>query len=29
MENKNFEDVFEAKLAKNEMVEPKDWMPEN
>ncbi|HWY13465.1 MAG TPA: 1,2-phenylacetyl-CoA epoxidase subunit PaaA [Bacteroidia bacterium] len=29
MENKNFEDIFEAKLAKNEMVEPKDWMPEN
>lgn len=29
MENKNFEDVFEAKLAKNEMVEPKDWMPDN
>jgi ring-1,2-phenylacetyl-CoA epoxidase subunit PaaA len=29
METKNFEDVFEAKLAKNEMVEPKDWMPEN
>jgi ring-1,2-phenylacetyl-CoA epoxidase subunit PaaA len=29
MENKSFEDVFEAKLAKNEMVEPKDWMPEN
>src|SRR3954471_910744 len=29
MESKNFEDVFEAKLAKNEMVEPKDWMPEN
>jgi ring-1,2-phenylacetyl-CoA epoxidase subunit PaaA len=29
MENINFEDVFEGKLAKNEMVEPKDWMPEN
>ncbi len=25
----NFEDLFEAKLAKNEMIEPKDWMPEN
>lgn len=25
----NFEDVFEAKLAKNDMIEPKDWMPEN
>ena len=29
MENINFEDIFEGKLAKNEMVEPKDWMPEN
>ncbi len=29
MESTNFEDVFEAKLAKNEMIEPKDWMPEN
>ncbi len=29
MENVNFEDIFEGKLAKNEMVEPKDWMPEN
>lgn len=29
MDNKKFEDIFEAKLAKNEMVEPKDWMPEN
>lgn len=29
MENISFEDVFEGKLAKNEMVEPKDWMPEN
>ena len=29
MENKNFEDVFEAKLAKNDMIEAKDWMPEN
>jgi ring-1,2-phenylacetyl-CoA epoxidase subunit PaaA len=28
MDNK-FEDTFEAKLAKNEMIEPKDWMPEN
>jgi ring-1,2-phenylacetyl-CoA epoxidase subunit PaaA len=24
-----FENLFEAKLAKNEMIEPKDWMPEN
>jgi ring-1,2-phenylacetyl-CoA epoxidase subunit PaaA len=23
------EDLFEAKLAKNEFIEPKDWMPEN
>lgn len=23
------ENLFEAKLAKNEMIEPKDWMPEN
>ena len=29
MENISFEDVFEGKLAKNEMIEPKDWMPEN
>ena len=29
METVNFEDIFEAKLSKNEMVEPKDWMPEN
>lgn len=29
MDNKKLEDIFEAKLAKNEMVEPKDWMPEN
>ncbi len=29
MENKNFEDVFEAKLVKNDMIEAKDWMPEN
>lgn len=25
----NFENIFEAKLAKNEFIEPKDWMPEN
>ena len=25
----NFEELFEAKLAKNDMIEPKDWMPEN
>lgn len=29
MENKNFEDIFEAKLAKNDVIEPKDWMPDN
>jgi ring-1,2-phenylacetyl-CoA epoxidase subunit PaaA len=29
MEVSNFEDRFEAKLAKNEMIEPKDWMPDN
>lgn len=29
MEKINLEDLFEAKLAKNEMIEPKDWMPEN
>jgi ring-1,2-phenylacetyl-CoA epoxidase subunit PaaA len=29
MELNKFEDMFEAKLAKNEMIEPKDWMPEN
>jgi ring-1,2-phenylacetyl-CoA epoxidase subunit PaaA len=29
MDNKTLEDIFEGKLAKNEMIEPKDWMPEN
>jgi len=29
METINLENLFEAKLAKNEMIEPKDWMPEN
>lgn len=29
MEVNKFEEVFEGKLAKNEMVEPKDWMPDN
>ena len=29
MNAKQPEDLFEAKLAKNEMIEPKDWMPEN
>ncbi len=29
METINLENTFEAKLAKNEMIEPKDWMPEN
>lgn len=25
----HFEDIFEAKLAKGEFIEPKDWMPDN
>ncbi len=25
----NFENIFEGKLSRNEMIEPKDWMPEN
>lgn len=29
MEQKEFEAIFEAKLSRNEMIEPKDWMPEN
>lgn len=29
MENKSHEDIFEGKLSRNEMVEPKDWMPDN
>jgi ring-1,2-phenylacetyl-CoA epoxidase subunit PaaA len=29
MENINLEEIFEGKLARNEMIEPKDWMPEN
>lgn len=29
METRSFEDVFEGKLSRNEMIEPKDWMPEN
>ena len=29
MDITKFEEVFEGKLAKNEMVEPKDWMPDN
>ena len=29
METINLESIFEAKLAKNEMIEPKDWMPDN
>lgn len=29
MDNVKFEHYFEAKLANNEMIEPKDWMPEN
>ncbi|MGE0568633.1 MAG: 1,2-phenylacetyl-CoA epoxidase subunit PaaA [Bacteroidia bacterium] len=24
----NFEEIFESKLSSNEMIEPKDWMPE-
>lgn len=27
--NQNFEMLFEGKLERNEMIEPKDWMPEN
>lgn len=29
MDTLNFENIFEGKLSRNEMVEPKDWMPEN
>lgn len=29
MDIKDHENLFEAKLAKNDMIEPKDWMPEN
>jgi len=29
MEQAAFEEVFEGKLSRNEMIEPKDWMPEN
>ena len=29
MELTQSENLFEAKLSKNEMIEPKDWMPEN
>lgn len=29
MDVTKFEEVFEGKLARNEMVEPKDWMPDN
>lgn len=29
MDTTKFEEVFEAKLAKNDFIEPKDWMPEN
>src|SRR5690606_25144803 len=29
METINFENNFEAKLAKNDFIEPKDWMPDN
>lgn len=29
MDQINVEDNFEAKLARNEMIEPKDWMPDN
>jgi ring-1,2-phenylacetyl-CoA epoxidase subunit PaaA len=29
MSQTQFEEVFEAKLARNEMIEPKDWMPDN
>lgn len=29
METVNLENLFETKLSNNEMIEPKDWMPEN
>ncbi len=29
MDANQAENLFESKLAKNEMIEPKDWMPEN
>jgi len=29
MSQTQFEEVFEGKLARNEMIEPKDWMPDN
>ena len=29
MENFDFEKWFDSKLEKNEMIEPKDWMPDN
>lgn len=29
MENKAHEELFEKKLSNNEVIEPKDWMPEN
>ncbi len=29
MENVKAEEVFESRLANNEFIEPKDWMPEN
>ena len=29
MDTTHFEEIFEAKLARNEMIEPKDWMPDN
>src|SRR3954462_6554100 len=28
MDTAQLEDRFESKLAKNEMIEPKDWMPD-
>src|ERR1043165_9159299 len=29
MENSKPEDLFENKLSKNDVIEPKDWMPDN
>jgi ring-1,2-phenylacetyl-CoA epoxidase subunit PaaA len=29
MENQKPEDLFESKLSKNDVIEPKDWMPDN
>ena len=28
-EIKNLEEIFDARIARDEKIEPKDWMPEN